>query len=232
MAAADAAEVQKDQEKAAAGNSTLGTTATIRATLPSVTTGKGADYRLALSQWAASLGFSPEKAAEFTGTNPVDGELLQKKMFELSTGAVRGMGAREPGSVVSMFQKNYPNMNSQNTTIDAMTRLLDMDQMRNADYAAAKRTAYGASVNGINETDGYKGLDGFDDKFNKTNNPSVYQAAALAAGKLPYATWSNGLSPEDQTAALKLAARTWHDAGAYGPGQNGGAEVWHTMGGH
>jgi soluble lytic murein transglycosylase-like protein len=212
MANQDAQTVQKDQEKAAAGLPTLGTTATIRAMLPDVTTGKTADAKLLVSQWAAAAGMSPEQTEKYFGTNPVMGELLQKKLFELSTGAVRGMGAREPGSVISMFQRNYPQMGSRDMTIDAMTRLLDMDQIRNQDYASAKQQYHNESINTLSEDKGYRGLSGFDTQFDKTHNPRVYSAAALAAGGLPSQTWSKGLSPQQQADALRLAGRIYPDA--------------------
>lgn len=210
---------QKDAEivndafkKAATGAPALATTATIRSMLPDVTTGKSADARLLTTQWAAALGIPEAKAKEYFGTNPVMGELLQKKLFELSTGAVRSMGAREPGSVIGMFQKNYPNMDSRNTTIDAMTRLLDMDQIRNQDYAASVQGYHNESVKQLSPTEGYRGLSGFESQFDKTNPPKVYVGAALAAGGLPFKDWTHSLSPQEQVAALRLAERVYPDA--------------------
>lgn len=212
MSNQDVQTIQKDQEKASAGVPTLGTTATIRSLLPDVTTGKTADAKLLVTQWAAAAGMSPDQAEKYFGTNPVMGELLQKKLFELSTGAVRGMGAREPGSVISMFQRNYPNMNSRDMTIDAMTRLLDMDQIRNQDYASAKQQYHNESVNTLSDTQGYRGLQGFDTQFDKTNSPRIYSAAALASGGLPFQTWTKGLSPQQQADVLRLAGRVYPDA--------------------
>ena len=116
----------------------LGTTSTIRSVLPQVTTGTLAEQKLRASQILTSLGVDPQTAQQWTGTNAAPGEILQKKLFELSTGATRAMGAREPGSVMQMFQKNYPGMTSQNMTIDAMTRLIDMDQTYKEDEVAAR----------------------------------------------------------------------------------------------
>lgn len=200
----------EEQAKALEGHTLLGTTSTIRSQLPNVTTGKGADARLVTSQVASALGMSPEKAQSYFGTNPVSGELLQKKLFELSTGAVRGMGAREPGMVVQMFAKNYPNMNSQNMTIDSMTRLLDMDQTYKEDASAGKRDYLNQSLSQGAQagSDGaYRGLSGY-----TPPDPKVYQSAALASGGMPFADWSKGLTPQEQTAALKLTARAYPDA--------------------
>jgi hypothetical protein len=222
----DADEVSKQQAMIQSGHNVLGTTATIRANLPNVATGAGADQRLLGSQIGAALGVSPQNMQAFLGTNPVNGELLQKKLFELSTGAVRGMGAREPGSVLAMFQKNYPNLSSRDMTIDAMTRLIDTDQTYKEDEVNGRQQYLGQQIQGVGQGQPYNGLGGY-----QQPDPRTYQAAALATGKLPYATWSKGLSPQQQTQALTLAKRLWPDAGAYGPGQQGGPEVWHTTGG-
>ena len=222
----DADEVSKQQAMIQSGHNVLGTTATIRANLPNVATGAGADQRLLGSQIGAALGVSPQNMQAWLGTNPVNGELLQKKLFELSTGAVRGMGAREPGSVLAMFQKNYPNLTSRDMTIDAMTRLIDTDQTYKEDEVNGRQQYLNQQIQNVGQGQPYNGLGGY-----QQPDPRTYQAAALATGKLPYTTWSKGLSPQQQTQALTLAKRLWPDAGAYGPGQNGGPEVWHTTGG-
>ena len=208
----DVANVQADIDKAKAGNKIYGTTATIRATLPEVTTGILADPKLYAGQWASALGMSPENVLKYTGTKPVEGEILQKKLFELQTGAARELGAREPGSVIAMYRENYPNMKSQNMTINAMTRLLDMDQRHQSDYANAKAKALDAARADY-QTNGqhYNGLTDFDSKFHETNNPIVYTAAALLAAKMPHATWANGLSPDQQEQAVQLATTHWND---------------------
>lgn len=207
QADADAKKISDEQAQIMQGHNSLGTTATIRATLPSVATGQGADMKLLSSQIGAALGISPDAMQKYIGTNPVQGELLQKKLFELSTGAVRGMGAREPGSVMTMFQKNYPNMSSRDMTIDAMTRLLDMDQTYKEDEIGARRNYLNNDLEDVKGGKSYKGFDGY-----TPPDPRIYQSAALASGGLPYATWSQGLSPQQQTEALRLAARVYPDA--------------------
>lgn len=207
QADADTKAIADQQAQIMQGHNMLGTTATIRSTLPNVTTGQGADARLLSSQIGAAMGISPDSMQKYVGTNPVMGELLQKKLFELSTGAVRGMGAREPGSVMQMFQKNYPNMTSQNMTIDAMTRLLDMDQTYKEDEVNARRDYLNNDLATVKNGGSYQGLSGY-----TPPDPKLYQAAALASGGLPYANWSQGLSPQQQTQALRLAARVYPDA--------------------
>jgi hypothetical protein len=231
--AKDQADVAADTEKTKAGNGIYGTTATIRSMLPNVTTGQFAEPKLLMAQWASALGMSPEAVQKYVGTDTPGGELLQKKLFELSTGAVRGMGAREPGSVIAMFNKNYPNLSSRGPTIEAMTRLLDMDQRRQADYTEGKQQALSDARNQYGQTGQYNGLVGFDNKFNQSNSPVVYQGAALAAAKMPYSVWSKGLSPQQQAQAMQMASSHWNDVtGFFGPPENDGKpERFHTPGG-
>ena len=228
QAKSDADEISKQQAMIQSGHNILGTTATIRANLPNVATGAGADQRLLGSQIGAALGVSPQNIQAWLGTNPVNGELLQKKLFELSTGAVRGMGAREPGSVLAMFQKNYPNLSSRDMTIDAMTRLIDTDQTNKEDEINGRQQYLNQQIQNVAQGQPYNGLGGY-----QQPDPRIYQAAALATAKLPYTTWSQGLSTQQQTQALTIAKRLWPDAGGWGPdpGQNGGPKVWYAPGG-
>lgn len=205
----DAKNIAEEQAKIATGHGTLATTQTIRSTLPQVTTGVAAEQRLRAQQIFTALGVPDATAKEWTGTSAPMGEILQKKLFELSTGAVRGMGAREPGSVVAMFAKNYPNMTSQNMTIDAMTRLLDMDQTYKEAEIGARGGHLNSSVARLSSGQPYQGMAGY-----AAPDPRPFQAAALAAGGMPFDVWSRGLTPEQQTAALKLAGHVWPDASA------------------
>lgn len=186
-----------------------GTTQTIRSVLPQVQTGMGAPFVNDLARSLTYLGVPVDKVKELTGINPVQGEILMKKLFELTSAAVRGMGAREPGSVMQMFAQNYPNMQSRPETIDAMTRLLDMDQIWKEDRSSAMRNYQLDSVNRMASTNEYRGLKGFDDEFNRTHDERVYVAAALASGGLDFQTWAKDLSTEQQTQALQLAQRVY-----------------------
>jgi hypothetical protein len=112
-------------------------------------------------------------------------------------------------------------------TVNAMTRLLDMDQFRQQDYVAAKQNTLTAAREAYANGGSYTGLNGFDSKFNTSNNPAVYQAAALAAAQMPYGTWSRGLSADQQRQAIQLAQSHWSDFNKFiGPN-----EQLHVMGG-
>lgn len=200
----DAKAVASADEEVAKGKGTLATTQTIRSMLPQTATGPLAMQKQATARVLATLGVSQDEIQKLTDTNLPMSEVLQKKLFELTTHAVRAMGAREPGSVMLSFANNYPGMTSQKLTIDAMTRLYDMDQIRAQDYAQGKRQAYLSGNMG-----------NFDKNFQNSNDERVYQGAALASGGMPYDVWSKGLSNDQQVQALNLAKRVYPDAKAY-----------------
>ena len=203
----DVKNLATDRDAAMKSHDILGTTSTIRSVLPQVTTGTLAEQRLRASQVLTSLGVDPQTVQQWTGTNAAPGEILQKKLFELSTGATRAMGAREPGSVMQMFQKNYPGMTSQNMTIDAMTRLIDMDQTYKEDEVAARGAHLANAVQGVANGQQYSSLNGY-----TPPDPKLYQAAALATGGMPKSAWAQGLSVPQQTQVLKLSARVYPNA--------------------
>ena len=203
----DVKNLATDRDAAMKSHDILGTTSTIRSVLPQVTTGTLAEQRLRASQVLTSLGVDPQTVQQWTGTNAAPGEILQKKLFELSTGATRAMGAREPGSVMQMFQKNYPGMTSQNMTIDAMTRLIDMDQTYKEDEVAARGAHLSNAVQDVAAGKPYSSLNGY-----TPPDPRLYQAAALATGGMPKSAWAQGLSDDKQMEVLKLAARVYPSA--------------------
>lgn len=209
QAANDAKSISEEQAGVMKSHDMMGTTQTIRSMVPQVTTGTGANQRLAVSQVFSALGVPPETVKSWTGTDTPSGELLQKKLFELSTGATRAMGAREPGSVMMMFQKNYPNLDSRNMTIDAMTRLLDMDQLYKESEIGGRQQHLQGQIAGVSAGKPYGGMSGY-----QQPDPRVFQAAALASGGMPFSVWTQGLSPKDQQAALGLAEKVYPDATA------------------
>lgn len=206
QSANDAKAISEAQAEVAKSHDLFNTTQTIRSLAPQVASGVGADQRLRAAQIFQTLGVAPETAKAWLGTDAPAGEILQKKLFELSTGATRAMGAREPGSVMQMFQKNYPNLTSQGMTIDAMSRLLDMDQKYKEDEVGGRQQHYQGQIAAVNSGQPYGGLSGY-----QQPDPRVYQAAALAAGGMPHSVWTTGLTPQQQVQALKLGASVYPD---------------------
>lgn len=61
----------------------------------------------------SALGTPPNAVKSFLGTNPAAGDALNKLFLQFSSQAVRQMGAREPGSVIQLFARAYPNLETQ-----------------------------------------------------------------------------------------------------------------------
>lgn len=205
----DAKQIAEQQALVMKNHNILGTTSTIRQLAPEVATGAAADAKLRAAQIFTALGVPEKTVQEWVGTDAPAGEILQKKLFELTTGAVRGMGAREPGSVMLMFQKNYPQLSSRNMTIDAMSRLLDMDQVYQENEIGGRQHYLSGQIQNVAQGKGYEGLSGY-----QQPDPKLYQAAALATGGMPYSVWSKGLTSPQQTQALQLGAHVYPDASA------------------
>jgi len=202
-------EAIKQQAEANTGAPIRQTAATIRSMLDDVRTGKLAEQAINAGAWLTSLGVPPETVKSITGSSTSQAEILRKALFQLSTGAVRGMGAREPGSVIQLFTTRYPNLSDQNLTIDAMSRLLESDQQYKEDAANSRVAHLQNSVDEFGKTGKFRGAEGY-----QPPDAYVYQAAALAAGGMPYNVWTHGLSNEQQTEALRLASKIWPDAAA------------------
>jgi hypothetical protein len=206
IAQEDILNAAKEQRQAQEGRELYGNTYTIRSLASRVPTGMGAAELTQLGSALTAAGVPADRVKELTGIDPSNGELLNKKLFELVSTSVRGMGAREPGSVLFAFQRNYPSIASQPQTIDSMTRLLDMQQRYKEDTANLKRSYVQGSINAMGQGGQYRGLEGF-----QPPDPKVYAAAALAASGQPTPLWGKGLTPQEQVAAVKLAMSQYPD---------------------
>jgi hypothetical protein len=96
-------------------------------------TGWGADTRAQAAKIAQGLGATPEQTQALFSINPNDADALQKQFVRLSTAAVRQMGAREPGSVINLFQKAFPSFETTPPSLDHMVNLMQMEQQRALD---------------------------------------------------------------------------------------------------
>jgi hypothetical protein len=193
----DAKEVFETRTAAAAGNKDLALTQTIQDFLPKVQTGWGADTRLEGARILQAAGVDPNKIQSFLGIDPAAGQLLNKQFLQLSSAAVRNMGAREPGSVIQLFNKAYPNLETTDQTVKLQTNAIAMDRLRSNAEADAKAKYYSDSLNQnqANPTQ-YRSLNGFQTEFNQTHDPRYYLHAAEALSMAPEA-WK-GSSPEEQ----------------------------------
>jgi len=145
----------------------------------------------------SALGVSDTSVQSFLKTDPSAGDALNKMFLGFSAAAVRQMGAREPGSVISLFAKAYPNLETMPHAAELMNNALRMQAQWKADRANAadqwdsdQQTRMGMA--GQN----YRGLKGFEGQFSQTNNPRAYWRAAAALTGEKGIAWE-GVSAKD-----------------------------------
>jgi hypothetical protein len=177
---ADTEELIKDREAAKAGQGDMANVRMIQDFLPKVKTGWSAETKLDGARILKAIGVPEKSIDDFLSTDVAAGQILQKKFVELSAAAARTMGAREPGSVIAMFSKAYPNLGTDPHAVALQTNALYMDRLRAQHLAEQKTNFLNDSINGVQSTGQYRGLKGFNENFNKTNPAENYLHAAEA----------------------------------------------------
>ena len=185
MAEADSKEVADTRSLAQKGNDTLATIQQIQNLQNQTKTGWSVTQQNQAAKMLIALGVPEDQVkSQFMGLNPAATDMMNKQFLTLSTEAVRGMGSREPGSVISLFGRAYPSVDSLPDTITSMMNAQKMDVIRKQEEAAAKSQYYNNSLNNRDENGqpltGYRGLHGFDTSFNKDHNPADYAHASAA----------------------------------------------------
>jgi hypothetical protein len=178
----DTEELSKDREKALAGQADMANVRLIQDFVPKVQTGWGAETKLEAARILKTIGVPQDVINKNIMTLPdvASGQILQKKFVELSAAAARTMGAREPGSVISMFAKSYPNLGTDPQAITLQTNALYMDRLRSQHLAEQKTNFLNDSINGVQGSGQYRGLRGFNEAFNRSNPAESYLHAAEA----------------------------------------------------
>ena len=200
---ADTEELAKDREAASKGQQDMATVRVIHDFLPKITTGWSAETKLEGARILKAAGANDDQIKDFMNTNVAAGQLLQKKFLELSAGAARTMGAREPGSVIQMFAKAYPNLGTDPQAVVLQTNALYMDRLRGQRLAQEKTNFLNGSINDVQTTGQYRGLRGFNEAFNKAHPPEAYLSAAEAmSGRSE--PWSRVTSTPEQNAIVRL----------------------------
>jgi hypothetical protein len=171
--------------------------------LPKVQTGWSAESKLEAGRILKGMGVPDEKVADLLKTDVASGQILQKKFLELSSAAARNMGAREPGSVISMFAKAYPNLGTDEKAVRLQTNALYMDRLRAQRLAEEKTNHLNASVNDYQQSGQYRGLKGFNENFNKAHNPETYLSAAEAMSGVPQG-WQRVKDPRQQSLVIGM----------------------------
>jgi hypothetical protein len=200
---ADTEEVAKDRESALKGQGEMATIRAIQDFAPKVKTGWSADTKLEGARILKGMGVSDDQIKGFLNTDVAAGQILQKKFVELSAAAARNMGAREPGSVIQMFAKAYPNLGTDPQAVALQTNALYMDRLRSQHLAEQKTNYLNDSINGVQSTGQYRGLKGFNEAFNKSRPAETYLSAAEAmsgAGE----PWKRITSTAQRNAVISL----------------------------
>lgn len=220
---ADTKEVAAHRDMAAKGQQDMATVRAIQDFLPKVATGWSGDTRLEAGRILKAAGVPDSNIQDFLKTDVASGQILQKKFLELSAGAARTMGAREPGSVISMFAKAYPNLGTDPQAVTLQTNALYMDRLRQQQLAEESTNTLNKSINDVQTTGQYKGLTGFNEQFNKNHPAESYFSAAEAMSGLNN-PWKRITDQGQQTSVINLIppgmtfmAPSWTDKTGFHP---------------
>jgi hypothetical protein len=147
----------------------------------------------------AGLGVPQDSIQQFLGTDPSAGDALNKLFLQFSAGAVRNMGAREPGSVISLFAKAYPNLETMPHAAELMNNALRMQAQWKQDRANAAEQHALDQQRGMGQFgENYKGMLGFEQKFGQSNDPRHYWRAAAAMSNEPDIAWAGASAADKQ----------------------------------
>lgn len=201
---ADMKEVEADRELALKSQQDLGNLAAIKDIMARTKTGWGAEQKLEAARIMKSIGVPDDKIKEFADTNVSDSQALSKLFTMNSAAAARTMGAREPGSVISMFKNAYQNLGTDPQAVAFMTNVQAMQHTRDSELANRKTNYLNESFNGYSPGGKYRGLQGFNEDFNKTNSSEDYLHAAEAMTGKQFAPWGKITDAGQQHAIISL----------------------------
>ena len=173
--------------------------------------GWGANTKNEAAMIMEGLGVPADRVKQFTGIDTAAGGALNKLFLQFSADAVRTMGAREPGSVISMFKNAYPNLESDPNAANLMNNYLRMQAQWKFDRAnAAEAWNRNQQQNAGSFGENYRGLEGFDKSFDQTNSPEYYFRAAAAMSGDTKLAWANTSDADKQRIYdLIPPGRTW-----------------------
>ena len=202
--AADQERISKDlQANADKANDTMATAQLIGDLIPRVATGWSAEAKLDAARVMKGLGISDDTVKSLLKTDASSGDVLQKMFLAQTAQAVRVMGAREPGSVISLFGKAYPRLETQANATKLMENVLTMQGQRAQDEFALAQGHHEQAVNALRSGQNYAPLSEFTAQFNSGPHSSLnYLKGAQAMSNDP-AAWK-GVKPDqiDQIVAL------------------------------
>jgi hypothetical protein len=161
-------ELQGQADKA---NDTMATSQLIGDLLPRVKTGWTAGTMADAARIMAAVGVDPARITFFLHTNPASADVLEKQFLAQTAQAVRTMGAREPGSVISMFTKAYPKLETQPGATQLLENVLFMQGQRAHDEYSLAQAQHTAALNALSKGQNYQPLSQFEAAFNSTTGP-------------------------------------------------------------
>ncbi len=201
---ADQKEVEADRAAAIKSQQDLGNLTAIHDLMDRTKTGWGAETKLEASRVMKGIGVPDDQIKKFLDTNVADSQALSKLFTVNSAAAVRQMGAREPGSVIQLFRNAYQNLGTDPGAVNFMTNVQTMQHLRDSELANAKTNYLNESFNGYSPGKTYRGLQGFNETFGKTNAPEMYMHAAEAMSGDQFSPWAKIKSPAEQHAIISL----------------------------
>ena len=154
-------------------NETLQTASLIHDLMGRVSTGWGADELQTAAQILSRMGADPKGIQKLTGMDPAAGDAIRKLFLAQSSAAVRTMGAREPGSVIQLFGRAYPSLETQPDAIKLMENVFTMQAQRDQDHLAAAQNYQNDQLTNVRNGQPYSPLSNFETKFNSASSPSA-----------------------------------------------------------
>jgi hypothetical protein len=196
-------ELQPQVDKA---NDQMATANLIQSLAPRVTQGWTAETRADGARVLSALGASPDTVQQFTGTDPAAADVLTKMFLVQSAQAVRQMGAREPGSVMALFSRAYPNLETQPGATQLIENVLRQQAQRSQDEFAMAQSQHSTAVSGVAAGQQYQPLTQFTTSFNTGPHSSTNYLRSAQAMSGDGAAW-RGLSPDQMTPIWALIPR-------------------------
>ena len=199
-------EVDKTRAVAEKAQQTNGTAKLILDLLPKVQTGWTAETKLQGENILKGLGIDPAGISAFDKIDLASGQVLSKKFLDLSMGAMRSDfgGSREAFGAMQMFRNAYPSIGTDPDAVRLQTNVLRMDNQRGTHLANEKTSYLQNSINDIQNTGKYRGLNGFNEQFAKSNAPELYVHAAEAMSGPRFAQWDKIKSTAERNAIVRL----------------------------
>jgi hypothetical protein len=199
-------EVDKTRAVADKAQQTNGTAKLVLDLLPKVQTGWTTETKLQAENILKGLGIDPAGIGAFDKIDLASGQVLSKKFLDLSMGAMRSDfgGSREAFGAMQMFRNAYPSIGTDPDAVRLQTNVLRMDNLRGSHLANEKTSYLQNSINDIQNTGKYRGLNGFNEQFAKSNAPELYVHAAEAMSGPRFAQWDKIKSTAERNAIVRL----------------------------